>query len=107
MEIKLKPKCYGEALKKRTCNARCCLVVDTRNYVAAETLKDGTPVTIRAIGKDDRVGVLAAFKNLDPESVYTRFFTYKSGLTETDLQQLTEVDPYRVIALVVTTPIGQ
>jgi len=81
-------------------------VIDARNYIAADTLKDGTPLTIRAIGKDDRNGVLAAFKNLDRESVYTRFFTYKRGLTETELRQLTEVDPDRVVALVVTTPIG-
>jgi RimJ/RimL family protein N-acetyltransferase len=81
-------------------------VIDTRTFVAAENLKDGTPVTIRAIGKDDRNGVLSAFKKLDRESVYTRFFTYKTVLTETDLRQLTEVDPDRVVALVVSTPIG-
>ena len=50
--------------------------------------------------------LLTAFKNLDPESVYTRFFTYKRGLTEMELHELTEGDPDRVVALVVTTPIG-
>ena len=81
-------------------------MIDARNYIAADTLKDGTPVTIRAIGKKDRTGLLAAFKNLDPESVYTRFFTYKRGLTEIELHELTEVDPDRVVALVVTTPVA-
>lgn len=81
-------------------------MIDARNYIASDTLKDGTPVTIRAIGKDDRDTVLLAFKNLEPESVYTRFFTYKRGLTEMELTQLTEVDPDRVVALVVTTLIG-
>ena len=28
-------------------------MIDARNYIAADTLKDGTPVTIRAIGKND------------------------------------------------------
>ena len=32
-------------------------MIDARNYVAAENLKDGTPVTIRAIGKDDKNGL--------------------------------------------------
>ncbi len=30
-------------------------MIDAQSYIAADTLKDGTPVTIRAIGKDDRV----------------------------------------------------
>ena len=50
-------------------------MIDAQSYIAAHTLKDGTPVTIRAIGKDDRSDLLTAFENLDPESVYTRFFT--------------------------------
>ena len=66
-------------------------MIDAQNYIAADTLKDGTPVTIRAIGKDDRSDLLTAFENLDPGSVYTRFFTYKRGLTETELHELTEV----------------
>jgi RimJ/RimL family protein N-acetyltransferase len=82
-------------------------VIEAVNYPASTTLKDGTTVTIRAIGKDDRGALLAAFDNQDPESIYTRFFTYKRGLTETDLGQLTEANPDHVTALVVTTPIGQ
>ena len=81
-------------------------MIDARKYIAADALKDGTPVTIRAIGQNDRTGLLAAFKNLDPESVYTRFFTYKRGLTEMELHELTEVDPDHVVALVVTTPVA-
>ncbi len=59
------------------------------NFPVFTTLKDGTPVTIRAITKDDRGALLAAFDEMDPESIYTRFFTYKRALTETDLRQLT------------------
>jgi RimJ/RimL family protein N-acetyltransferase len=81
-------------------------VIDARNYIASETLKDGTPVVIRAIRHDDGAAILAAFSNLDRESVYTRFFTYKKGLTDAELGQITDVDFDRVVALVVTTPIG-
>ena len=81
-------------------------MIDQQNYTAADILKDGTPATIRAIRRDDRSELLRAFENLDPESVYTRFFTYKRGLTDTELHDLTEIDPNRVVALVATTPIA-
>ena len=48
--------------------------MDPRHYVASETLKDGTLVTIRAIRLDDADALLKTFNNLDRESVYRRFF---------------------------------
>jgi GNAT superfamily N-acetyltransferase len=77
-------------------------VVDVRSYSAVETLKDGSPVTIRAIRREDSGAILSAFDALDPESVYTRLFTYKKGLTDKDLKQITDVDFDRTVALVVT-----
>jgi hypothetical protein len=38
--------------------------MDPQNYTASETLKDGTPVTIRVIRHNDGNAILAAFKNL-------------------------------------------
>ena len=73
-----------------------------RNYSVTDTLKDGTAVTIRAIRRDDSGRFLEAFTNLDRESVYTRFFSYKKELTEAELQQFTDVDFDHVVALVVT-----
>jgi RimJ/RimL family protein N-acetyltransferase len=81
-------------------------VIDARKYTAAETLRDRTPVTIRAIRRDDRNRILAAFDCLDRESVYTRFFTYKKGLADAELKNLADVDFDHVTALVVTTPTG-
>ena len=78
-------------------------MIDVRNYGAPETLKDGTPVMVRAIRAGDRQAVLDAFGNLDRESVYTRFFTFKKSLTDADLRQLTEVDHEHVVALLATT----
>jgi RimJ/RimL family protein N-acetyltransferase len=76
--------------------------MNLRDYLAHETLKDGTTVTIRAIRRDDRIRLLEAFKNLDRESVYRRFFSPKKELTESELKQLTDVDFSQVVALVVT-----
>jgi GNAT superfamily N-acetyltransferase len=77
-------------------------VINPRHYRVTQTLRDGTAVTIRAIQPDDRGKVVAAFMNLDRESIYTRFFTHKSSLSEKELRQLTDVDFHHVVALVVT-----
>jgi RimJ/RimL family protein N-acetyltransferase len=79
-------------------------VTDVQNYVASETLKDGTPVTIRAIRPTDGSSILDVFEAVDRESIYTRFFAYKKELTDAELRQITEVDFDHVVALVVTTP---
>src|SRR5262245_31771915 len=77
--------------------------MDARSYSAAETLKDGTPVTVRAICREDAGTILKAFQDLDRESVYRRFFSPKKELSPAELGQLTDVDFGQVVALVVTT----
>jgi RimJ/RimL family protein N-acetyltransferase len=79
------------------------LMFDLHPYKAREFLKDGTPVTIRSIHPDDSGGILDAFNRLDRDSIYRRFFRLKKELTATELQQLTQDDTGRVVALVVTT----
>jgi RimJ/RimL family protein N-acetyltransferase len=65
-------------------------------------LKNGQPVRIRAIRPTDKAMVLEMFRNLEPESIYTRFFHAKKLLTDSDLKMITEVDFETVVALVVT-----
>ena len=77
-------------------------MADLRNFYAQETLKDGTPVTIRAIRKDDKESIHNAFKHLDREAVYRRFFAPKQDLTDPELEQVTDVDFSQVVALVAT-----
>ena len=77
--------------------------MDPRTYTAGEVLKDGTAVTIRAIQRGDKSRLLEAFKTLDRESVYRRFFSPKKELSDRELEQLTDVDFSQVVALVVTT----
>jgi len=77
--------------------------MDARSYAASDTLKDGTVVTVRAIRRDDAATILRPFNNLDRESVYRRFFSPKKELSASELEQLTDVDFSKVVALVVTT----
>ena len=81
--------------------------MDPRNYTASETLNDGTLVTVRAVRRKDADAFLKAFKNLDRESVYRRFFSPKKELTDDELAQLTDVDFRQVVALLVTKQTGE
>ena len=56
-------------------------MTNPRNYIAAENLRDGTPVSVRAIRCDDNDGVLKAYNKLSRDAIYTRFFHHKKELT--------------------------
>ena len=79
---------------------------DPRHYFVIDTLRNGTPVTIRAIRPEDKTRLVSAFKKLDRESVYTRFFQYVTELTDQALKRATEMDFDREVALVVTANLG-
>lgn len=78
------------------------MTTDLRHYHARETMRDGTPVTVRAPRPDDRERIRRAFHALDPQSVYMRLFRYKKDLTEDELTRLTEPDFDRHLTLLVT-----
>lgn len=80
--------------------------MDLANYSQTESLKNGTSVEIRSIRPDDKGMIIEAFHNLAPESIYTRFFYLKKGLSENDLKVITEVDFEDVVAFVVTAEEG-
>jgi RimJ/RimL family protein N-acetyltransferase len=79
------------------------MTIDLRNYLAKEILDDGTEIAIRAIRPEDRTSVLEAFKGLDREAIYRRFFSPKKELTDPELKRLTDVDFANIVALVATT----
>lgn len=81
-------------------------MTDVRKYNEIETLKNGATVRIRSIRADDKNRLSEAFRNLEAESVYTRFFHAKKTLTDTDLKAATEVDFENTVALVVTVGEG-
>jgi RimJ/RimL family protein N-acetyltransferase len=69
-------------------------------------LRDGTPVLIRAIRPDDRERIITAFHKLEPRTVYTRFFSAKRELTETDLRRIDASDFEHAAVLVATLGSG-
>jgi len=76
-------------------------VDDIKKYRVTEQLRDQRSITVRAIRSDDKDLLREAFKELDEESIYTRFFGPKKELTEKELAWATEVDFIRNVALVV------
>jgi RimJ/RimL family protein N-acetyltransferase len=80
-----------------------------RNFSLDAVLKDGTRVTFRAIRPDDRERLLEAFRLLEKDSIYTRFFTHRNSLSDAELDRAVNVDFARAVALVVTTmtPAGE
>ncbi len=78
-------------------------MIDAANYDEIVTLKNGMRVKIRSIRPDDKKRLAEAFKNLDPESIYTRFFHHKKMLTAEELTSATEIDFENAVALVITT----
>jgi RimJ/RimL family protein N-acetyltransferase len=75
---------------------------DARHFAVEETLRDGTRITIRAVRPDDRERIAKAFGQLDRESVYTRFFAYKSELSAAELARIDTMDFVRDVMLVAT-----
>jgi len=75
---------------------------DDRRFTQRTTLRDGTPVTIRAMHADDRGRIIDAFHKLDPGSVYTRFFSFVKEIPAQSLQLLSGIDFEKFGALVVT-----
>ncbi len=74
----------------------------TAQYDSRETIKNGLQVTIRAIRPDDKCLLVKAFNELEPESIYTRFFQRKKSLSARELQKATELDFENEVGLVVT-----
>ena len=72
------------------------------DYSEQVTLKSGLAARLRAVRPDDKGRFLEMFHNLEPESIYTRFFHAKKVLTDDDLKMITEVDFENVVALAVT-----
>jgi RimJ/RimL family protein N-acetyltransferase len=73
---------------------------DIANYTVVEKLRDQRQATIRAIRPGDKEPFREAFKGLEANSIYLRFFGPRKELTDRELVQATEVDFIRTVALV-------
>ena len=74
-----------------------------REFSVSDVLKDGTRVTIRAIRPDDRTAFLEAFRLLEQDSIYTRFFSLRNEPSGAELDRAVNIDFVHEVALVVTT----
>ena len=82
------------------------MTIDLHQFAETFPLRDGTSALLRAIRPDDRDRLQAAFRALEPESVYLRYFSYKHELTEADLDRLCNPDFRERVVLVVTLGAG-
>lgn len=80
------------------------LMIDLKNFETSEILKNGVDVTIRAVRPSDKDLFIEIFNNLNPETIYNRFFHRKTSLSDTDLQRLTELDFSHRVGLITTIP---
>jgi RimJ/RimL family protein N-acetyltransferase len=75
-------------------------MIEAAAYSAVETLRDGRPVTIRALKPEDRSAMLSAVGRVSAESLYRRFFGPKRGFTEKETDFFVNVDFVNQVALV-------
>jgi GNAT superfamily N-acetyltransferase len=74
-------------------------VLQARSYSATEALRDGRTVQIRALKPEDRDGLLAAVGRTSGQSLYRRFFSYKRGFTDREIDFYVNVDFVSHVAL--------
>jgi RimJ/RimL family protein N-acetyltransferase len=86
--------------------AGAAIPVAARTYGVSETLRDGSPILIRAIRPDDRVRLLAHFHALSPDSVRHRFMGMRRDLGADELARLCDVDFQDHVGLVATLGSG-
>ena len=75
-------------------------MAEVADYSAREHLRDGRPVTIRAIRHDDRADMLAAFGRSSMQSIQRQFFVPKKGFSEREIAFFLDIDFESHVALV-------
>ncbi len=80
--------------------------IDHSQLRQTSALRDGRPVLIRAARADDRERLVTAFQGLDRQTIYTRYFSFRKEISETELKRLDEADFGRYILLVATLGSG-
>src|ERR1044072_2271790 len=75
-------------------------MLDATIYAAAETLRDGRSITIRALKPTDGTELVAAAGRMSPKSLYRRFFGPKRHFSEAEISHFVDIDFSRHVALV-------
>ena len=69
-------------------------------------LRDGREALIRVTRPDDKPRLQAAFAQLDPQTIYTRFFSYRKEIPDRAFERIAEIDFVHLAGLVVTLGSG-
>jgi GNAT superfamily N-acetyltransferase len=77
-------------------------VLRAAEYSAAETLRDGRRLEVRALRPHDRPDFLAAVGRVGTQSLYQRFFAVKRHFTEKEVSFFLDIDFISHVALVAT-----
>lgn len=78
----------------------------TQQYYAEECLRDGRTLIIRAIRASDKPILQEAMHHLSPRSLYFRFLSHKSELSDKELVYFTEVDFFHHVALLASMKVN-
>jgi RimJ/RimL family protein N-acetyltransferase len=87
-------------------NAVIRSVPDFSTFCLKTKLDDGSPVTLRAVHRDDGPRIRRAFHTLGAETIHARFFAYRAEVSEAELAHITGVDFKRDAALLATIDVG-
>lgn len=71
-----------------------------RDWSTTVQVADGRQATLRFVRPDDRELYREAFRNASRETVFRRFLSWKTRLSESDLDYLTQVDGLDHVAVV-------
>jgi RimJ/RimL family protein N-acetyltransferase len=74
-------------------------MLEAANYSAAETLRNGERILIRALKPEDREGIIAAVAGIGSGSLYRRFFAVKRAFGEEETSYFLNPDFITHVAL--------
>jgi RimJ/RimL family protein N-acetyltransferase len=74
--------------------------MDSSQYSASETLRDGRVLQIRALKPSDREQLAVALRRMSDESIYRRFFSPKQRFTDQEISYYLNVDFVNHVAMV-------
>jgi GNAT superfamily N-acetyltransferase len=82
-------------------------MINASQYAENETLRNGVRVCFRASRPDDVERLVVAFKELDPDSIYLRFFGPKKELSEAEIKRFRETDFINRVNVLCTTLVDE
>jgi len=74
--------------------------LELSQYSAAETLRDGRPIRIRALHPEDREAMGRTVRGLSEETIYRRLFSPRQHMSEQEIAYYMNVDFVSHVALV-------